>query len=497
MSIRLRLTLWYTLMLSVTVGVFALAFYLVLARTLRQEVDQTLALRAAQVRGVVRPIVERDGLDAITAQDLARAPLEELTTPGVYVEVLDTGGARLAASDDLPGGLLGGLERLEPVLGGTPVTTTVRIAGDEPVRVYAEPLRIDGEIVGVIKVGESLAPLERTLAWARALLVAGSIAAAGSSLFLALALTQRALAPIARMTATARAVATTRDYSRRLAEPPYEDELAELAGTFNELIAQVERSLASQQQLLADTSHELRNPLMTVLGDLNLLRRDLPRDLRLESITEAEGEVERMRRLVADLLLLNQADAQHAIAHEPVDLQALLREAAQRAQRMAQGQRVVLGRNEPATVLGDRDRLLQLLLNLIENALRYTPAEGVVGLRLELEPAPHDLARPAQLRGRGGRRARQSSGPLAAVPQPAWARLSVSDTGIGIPAEHLPYLFDRFYRVDRQRTRAEGGSGLGLSIVKWIAEAHGGQVRASSRPGEGTTFEVLLPLLAT
>jgi two-component system, OmpR family, sensor kinase len=473
MSIRLRLTLWYTLMLSVTVGVFALAFYVFLARSLRQEVDQTLALRAAQVRGVVRPIVEREGLDAITARDLARAPLEELATPGVYVEVLAADGRLLAASDELQGGLLGGLSDLGAALAGSAVTTTVRLAGGEQVRVYAEPLRVggpDGPVIGVVKVGETLAPLERTLAWARGLLLTGWLAASGFSLLLGQVLTRRALLPIARMTATARTIALTHDYSRRLAEPHYEDELAELAGTFNELIAQVERSLASQGRLLADTSHELRNPLMTVLGNLNLLHRDLPADLRAESIAEAEGEVERMRRLVADLLLLSQPDAQRAIVHEPVDLQELLAETARRATRMASGQHVQVARSAPAVVLGDRDRLLQMLLNLVENALRYTPSGGTVALGLALE----------------GSRARR--GP------PCWALLSVSDTGVGIAPEHLPYLFDRFYRVDRQRTRADGGSGLGLSIVRWIAEAHGGQVSVRSELGVGTTFEVLLPM---
>lgn len=487
MSIRLRLTLWYTLLLSVTVGAFALLFYLVLARTLRDEIDQALGLRAAQVRGVVRATVEERGLTAISSEDLDSRPLDELATPGIYVELLDVSGRTLAASANLPGPLLGGgFVAFESAVQGLPVTTTVELQGGERVRVHAEPLRIGDQIVGVIKVGESLQPLERTLTWTRALLLAGFAAAAGMSLLMGQVMTQRALAPIARMTANARGIVATRDYSRRLAEPPYEDELAKLAGTFNELIAQVERSLSSQQLLLADTSHELRNPLMTVLGNLNLLRRDLPPDLRLASIEEAEGEVERMRRLVSDLLLLNQADASQAIEHKPLELDALMEEAYSRARRLADGQRVFLERNDAVVILGDRDRMWQLLLNLVENAVRYTPAGGTISLRLERHDA-EGLGMPQQ---RAWRRRQNEPAPAQVE-----VRLSVSDTGIGIPAEHLPYIFDRFYRVDRQRSRSDGGTGLGLAIVKWIAEAHGGSVSVQSTVGQGTTFEVRLTAL--
>jgi signal transduction histidine kinase len=221
-----------------------------------------------------------------------------------------------------------------------------------------------------------------------------------------------------------------------------------------------------QRALVADTSHELRNPLMVARGNLELLAHDLPVEERRAAAGEAIEEIDRMARMVADLLFLADVDTDAAIMRDPVDLDELVAALAEDARHLTDRSETapafVLEVNDELTVIGDAERLRQLVWNLVENAIRYTPAGGAVVLASR----------------RHGR----------------VAEITVSDTGIGIPPEDLPHIFERFYRVDRGRSRAVGGTGLGLSIVKQVAEAHGGQVRVRSTPGEGSTFTVALPV---
>ncbi len=247
---------------------------------------------------------------------------------------------------------------------------------------------------------------------------------------------------------------------------PQGAELRELAAAFNEILARLEQNVRRQRQFLADASHELRGPLMVIRGNLDLLQMDLPAEERRAAAREAAEEAERMARLIADLLFLAEEDAHDRLESRPVALEDVVGEVWQRATTVDAGRHTLtLKCNEPAVVLGDRHRLTQMLWNLIENALHYTDAGGRVTVC-------------SRLRDRV-------------------VELTVADTGIGIPAEHIPRLFERFYRVDRQRSRTESSTGLGLPIVKQVAEAHGGSVRVESRLGAGSTFVVVLPVTST
>jgi signal transduction histidine kinase len=222
----------------------------------------------------------------------------------------------------------------------------------------------------------------------------------------------------------------------------------------------LERLFTLQRRFVGDVSHELRTPLTTIKGNLDLLQRyNDPK-----SISNISSEVDRMGRLVGDLLLLAQADAgQIPLEMTTFDLDALLLEIYEEAHILSNRKHQIhLGENfEQVRIRGDKDRLKQLLLNLVTNAIRYTPQGGSVTLSLA-----------------------EKDGMIAA---------SVSDTGQGIPPEDLKHIFDRFYRTDKARSRAAGGTGLGLSIVKWITEAHQGRLEVQSQEGKGTTFTVLLP----
>jgi two-component system, OmpR family, sensor kinase len=276
----------------------------------------------------------------------------------------------------------------------------------------------------------------------------------------------RALGPVAAVTRTARRIASTGHFEERLPLPRARDELAELTATFNEMIDRLGETIRRQREFIADASHELRGPLMVIRGNLDLLRLGLPGAEREASVKEATEEANRMARLVGDFLFLAEGDAREIVSQERIALDEVVREVFARALDVDRGTHDVrLPECEPTTVCGDRDRLAQLLWNLVENALRYTPGGGEVLVSL--------------------------------LNHGAVAELSVADRGIGISAEQLPRIFERFYRADKARSRAKGGTGLGLAIVKQIAEAHGGQVRVRSEPGEGSTFTVVLPTRAS
>lgn len=247
---------------------------------------------------------------------------------------------------------------------------------------------------------------------------------------------------------------------------PRGEELRELAAAFNDILARLEQNVRRQRQFLADASHELRGPLMVIRGNLDLLQMDLPADERKTAAREASEEAERMARLIADLLFLAEEDAHQRLQSEPVALEEVVAEVWQRARTVDGGaHELTLECNEPAVILGDRHRLTQMVWNLVENALVYTDAGGRVALCSQ-----------------------QADGRVT---------LTVSDTGIGIPAEHIPRLFERFYRVDRARSRTQTSTGLGLPIVKQVVEAHGGSIRVESELGRGSVFTVTLPVAAS
>jgi signal transduction histidine kinase len=239
----------------------------------------------------------------------------------------------------------------------------------------------------------------------------------------------------------------------------------------------IQRLFKGQERLVADVSHDLRTPLTTIQGNMELLQRMATAapspgaqslDVFAEIVAEVENETERMSEMINDLLLLAQADSgMLKLQMEQVEMDTLLLEVYRQTRRMAEHKKgqgaldVRLGTEDQALVLGDPERLRQLLLNLTDNAIKYTPSGGSITLSLE-----------------------NSEG---------WVHVAVQDTGIGIGPEQQSQIFERFYRTDKARGRGPGGSGLGLSIVQWIAHAHNGHVTVESKPGQGSTFALHLP----
>jgi two-component system, OmpR family, sensor kinase len=286
-------------------------------------------------------------------------------------------------------------------------------------------------------------------------------------------LAERSLAPIAAMTQRARTIGE-RNLDARLPIANERDEFGELALVFNELLDRLERAFgqlegafAQMRQFLADASHELRTPLAAVRGEVQVaLKRPRTSDEYRESLAVIHEETLHMSRIVEDLFMLARADA----GERPLDrrnfyLDETVAECCRIARPLAEERGVSLT-VEPSLdgleIEGDEDLLRRVVLNLVDNAVKYTEAGGAVRVAVTRE-GDH-------------------------------ARLDVSDTGIGIAPEELERIFERFYRVDRARVRSVGGAGLGLSIVRWTVEEHGGSVTVKTEPGRGSTFTVLLPI---
>jgi len=274
----------------------------------------------------------------------------------------------------------------------------------------------------------------------------------------------RVLRPIGRITSVARDIQAT-DLSRRIELAGPDDELKQLADTFDAMLARLDAAFAAQRQFVADASHELRNPLAIIRTNVDVALADPdadPQDLR-HTITVVKRAGDRMSRLVDDLLALARRQ-EPTLEHERVDLGAAVAEASDDFLVPAEARGIVLDRAiaPEVVVIGDRDALKRAVANLLENAVRLAPPSTRIKLATGSE---------------GGR---------------AW--IAVADEGPGIAAEDQQHVFDRFWRADKARSRADGGTGLGLAIVRQIAESHGGHVRLHSKLGVGSTFVIWLPI---
>jgi signal transduction histidine kinase len=480
MSIRLRLGLWYGSLFATILLVVTVFSYAVHARGHYDDIDRALITTAAHAAdeaqispaamarlmagsGGFQVILRLYGADGRLIQASAGAEDAPLVDPRV-VQAHPAG----PAFDPLAG-IAPPIAEPSPPAGGI---FGIVDAPDQRWRIFVVPLNRQGSVSSVGGYIEALTPLgamDSSMAVFRFLLLGLSVfgltvALAGSWL-----IAGSALRPVDRMTEAADGIARSRDLSRRIETPHHQDEVGRLARTFNTMLASIESASASQQRFVSDASHELRAPLTAIQANLELLQRhpEMLEADRDEALSEAARESARLSRLVADLLALARADAGVPLKRARVDLDSIVLDTVATARTLARGQQVTLDAFEPVQVHGDEDRLKQMFLILLDNALKYTPAGGTVAIGLHL--APHE------------------AGHTDAV------ELTVRDTGVGIPESDLPHVFERFYRADPARSRDPGGTGLGLPIAKWIAQQHGGRIDIASRPREGTTVTVWVP----
>jgi signal transduction histidine kinase len=337
------------------------------------------------------------------------------------------------------------------------------LTGDEAAsRALSVPLRQTGETVGTLVVAASTERIDATLA---ALLRGMGIATFAGLAFAAIlgfVIVRRTLLPLHRVAAAATAIEETADVSRRVGYTGPPDEVGTLAATFDAMLDRLEEAFASQRQFLSDTSHELRTPLTVVRGQLELLGRQLSDEPSQRAITVGIDELDRMKRIVEDLLLLARLDEGITFTREPIEVELCVQEAVLRG--MLIEQREITAEIEPGLyALGDPDRLLQVLTNLITNAIHHAGEGAKISI--------------------AGRRS------LGATV------IEVRDTGRGIPPEDVSRVFERLYRGSRPQTDVPAGAGLGLAIAASLTRAMGGSIRVASTPGVGTIFTVTLPAM--
>ncbi|MDX1378805.1 MAG: HAMP domain-containing sensor histidine kinase [Anaerolineales bacterium] len=454
MLLRLRLTLLYSILMGGVLLVFGAAAFSLVDIVLISQVDDTLERTAAEFM-------------AISSVD----SLKEVRFGDMPADMEADVHAQVWGLDDTLQDSYGTLGR-----SGVPFDlltdrtnrprfreTTVE---NRPLRVLSVPLKEGDTLIAVLQVAVPLDSIETARTYlAYVLLVTWlyGVIIAGFVTWFTLGVT---LAPIQTIVETAEQINRADDLSRRIPHQGLnDDEIGSLVNTFNQTLERLENLFTSQQRFLADVSHELRTPLTVIKGNVDLIRR--MKQFDEESLTSIDQEAGRLTRLVGGLLMLAQAESgKLPLTFKPVELDILITEVFQEMWVIA-GNKVQVHLNEidQLAVNGDRDRLKQVLINLVANAIQYTPEGGDVFL---------SVSKVADQ-----------------------ARIICRDTGPGIPSEDLPHIFERFYRTEKSRTRGRAtGFGLGLSITKWIVEHHGGRIEVDSKDGQGTTFAIWLPLLA-
>lgn len=459
LSVRWRLTLWITgaLVAALVIIFFVLSF--ALRATLTSDLDDDLTGNAEQVaallliRGVENQTAVQEVVDRFSVGGLRS---------GFVLLVRDEDGSLIAASESIEPdefSLTGG--EVDRLLEGEVINRNLDIRGDESVRVRSSRVMVGEELLGIIQVAESTDAISTTLDRLRTLfLVVGGVAVV-VAFAVAYWLSRRSLRPIEEVAAVAARIEAS-DLTRRLEARGQPSEVQRLSDTFDAMLERLDRAFQQQRNFVLDVAHELRTPLTALQGNIDvlLMSEGLDRERRAQ-LERMSGETSRLIRLTTNLLYLALADAGHELDRRPVELDVVCLEVYQILRDIKPDVKLRLGNEDQATVAGDRDLLKQLVLNIVDNGIKYTPAGGTVTLSLFRDEAA--------------------------------VRVVVEDTGRGVPPEEISLIFQRFHRGGEAGSRGSGGAGIGLAIADWIARAHGGEIQVESEVGKGSTFTIVLP----
>ncbi|MEE8636855.1 MAG: HAMP domain-containing sensor histidine kinase [Dehalococcoidia bacterium] len=455
------MTLWFALILLSILVLSGAVLHILLERYLSNQVDDQLRVQSARVHGTLNPQEIPDPLDYEVIHSKL-PPVDEFTSPGIYIQFIDHNGNVVVKSSNLgEQELPTNLSLIEQGFAGNVAVQTVSAGDSVKVRIMVSPMYLREQVL-LLEVAQSLNHIDTTMSRVRWALLASVLLALALAAISGGAVVRNALSPVSQLVRITRSIEASSDLSRRVGYKGPPDEIGELATTFDHMIEHLDRVFQSQRDFVADASHELRGPLTVIRGNLDLLRRNLSAENRRESVRAIQRETARMVKIVDDLLLLAEAQSAQPAQEQKVALREIVLEELSRAKTLAGKRTITVDRLEDLVIMGDAQRLKQLLANLVDNAIKHTSEQGTIIFSLFKDGE--------------------------------WARLEVADNGIGIAPEHLPHLFDRFYRIDKARSRASGGTGLGLPIVKAVAEQHGGKVSAASELGKGSIFSVWLEL---
>jgi heavy metal sensor kinase len=452
LAIRWRLTIWITAAFILTIVAIFIVLTVVLGQVLYRDVNSDLSDNFNHVQGAML-------LGASVESPALVTTLQPFPFP-VVVRAPD--GALLAANDaaDAQAMALSQDEILGIIVEQGIVDKSETVKG-EAFRVRSERVQVAGT-VRIVEIGRSTQSIDDVMNALDRILLGGGVAATLVVFAVGYFLARTALRPVERMTQTAAEIEAS-GLTRRIAVSGKPAEIQRLADTFDAMLARLENAFAQQRNFVMDVSHELRTPLTGLRGNLDVMLMD--QNLDAESRTQLEkmsNEVGRLIRLTSNLLYLAHAEAGREIAHRPVELDALCLEVIYQARPLRNDVGLRLEHEEQVTISGDRDLLKQLILNLVDNAMKFSHQGGEVCVSLyEKDEA---------------------------------AEVIVADQGPGIPPNQLERIFERLYRGTNSQSTTVGGAGIGLAISRWIARVHGGDIRVESEVGSGSRFIVTLPL---
>jgi heavy metal sensor kinase len=479
-SLRFKLTLWYVFILAILLVAFSSLLYLLLAKSLYQNVDNKLRSLAELIASDATSPTSKFGFGKIDQTLEASMSLRPI---GKFIQVLDESGRIGKKSENLRNIQLPiSLHALKNAALGRITFETNRTFSENPLRIVTFPVSDKNQTMQIVQVASSLEDVEDAINKLLLILCitvpSALILASLGGLFLA----NQALKPVDQITQTALMI-TSQNLNQRIPPPRVKDEISRLIETFNEMISRLDRSFQQIKQFSSDASHELKTPLTILRGEVEVALRKERTPTEYEKVLQSNlEEIHRMGQIVEDLLFLSRADTgEIRLIRKEMDLSEILRETVSQVALLAAPKRLRIESHlteETVPILGDRLRIRELLLNLIENAIKYTEDGGSIHIQ---------LARSNGVSHGGTERDKTTE-------KRDFAEVRVVDTGIGITKEDQERIFDRFFRADKARTREQGGSGLGLSICKWIVDAHQGKISVQSEPGKGSSFIVHLPL---
>jgi two-component system OmpR family sensor kinase len=461
-SIRSKLTAWYVLLLGIVLVLFSILLFFFLSKRLNESVDNSLTLSA---RIVARSTQINNSRTPFPGLDLFFDQFMGFGRDKSY-KIYDGAGNIGSLSKNFDGSQfpLSDIAYLAALKGGTSYETFF-IANNHPIRVITMPVIKDGKLANFVQVGTSKKVVVDTLKNLKIILWTAVPAVLLLTALIGRFIARSALKPVAKITQTAKDIGSGANLSQRIPVPEAKDEIGELALTFNSMMDRLESSFSQMRQFSSDASHELRTPLTVLKGqsELTLGKERKPKEYQ-EVISSNLEEIQYMSKVLEDLFMLSKSDEnQIALDCESVDLKSLIEEICRHAEIIASEKniKIIIAYLEKIQVYGDPVRLRQMIWNVIVNGIKYTQPDGEVKISLQEKK---DIA-----------------------------LIIIQDNGIGISNSDLPLIFNRFYRVDKARSREEGGTGLGLSICKFIVDTHKGSIDIESKLGEGTKFKIKLP----
>ncbi len=485
-SIRTRLTFWYTLLVVLTLVAFGLTAYIYTRNQLSNNLDISLRNEVRWVKDYISPQAgkvkpSKRSIDALLRKKSNRLPpafvgpmlpdstAEEadeiwnqifkhslLSPKKTFIQVEDARGTIIYRNFGL------GVDSLSiPDSLAFNTTTLITINQNNSGLRMAAFRGVNFTIAVAYSLRELDDVLENLFSIFLYLIPSVVLVSIVGGLYLA----NKALAPVHDVTMRARKI-TAENLDQSIPQRPIDDEIGRLVQTMNDMIHRLHNSFAQVRQFSSDASHELRTPLTIMRGEIELaLRSEKNPDEYRRILASTLEEILRLKTIIDNLLTLGKADhGLYDMKLEEVHLDAMIHDLYDDSTMLAASKNITveLKKAEPVTMVGDKGRLRQLFLNLVDNAIKYTPVGGHVALSVE----------------------RQNGS----------AHIEVEDTGIGIPPQDINKIFDRFYRVDKARSREMGGTGLGLSIAKWIVELHRGAIEVQSEVNKGSKFTVRLPI---